>query len=550
MNKKNFTVYFTVAGTGEKKKTIVEAVSPRSAANKFKTAKGNGYSIINVAEAKIMEKPGSKKTMTKSEAMKEDKSFYAEEDDGTWCVFGSSSGFCYECGPRGGEAAAKKIAKEMTDKKKSEKISEGDADYRKMNDRTQNSSTYHKKDGTPVRAKLKKDTANQVKDAKDEISEDAVLKSLDGLMNRLQVIESKLNEYHPNSLTFAGDGISPFADRTTAPNSIVADIKPEEISVVMALWFQSSKWEGASSDSDKIWAILSCRGTYIVTWGKRNGSQSKGTRNWQYQIKPRSEAIAKSFEKTKKGYFPVIKDDQVVRNTGASLVPFLKNVGANVFNNEEFKKLLSQPIDNFASLATESVQLKEWGDFDEDDDVIQDAQDAFWAVIAGAHPEIKSGDFPPDADFEFESACRKAVGIWVEGNRPHQDEDETDMINNLNAMESVNLRKKVIKEGTWAMPNTVQKANKLALLFANPIPYSNAEDVLYKLIGDDELFDDICDSKEYHGGELANSDARPTIARKIAEWLDEGIPTGFKTWSQPWEPQAVKILQNLVRKYR
>lgn len=30
----------------------------------------------------------------------------------------------------------------------------GDADYRKFNDRSLNSSTYHKKDGTPVRAKL------------------------------------------------------------------------------------------------------------------------------------------------------------------------------------------------------------------------------------------------------------------------------------------------------------------------------------------------------------------------------------------------------------
>ena len=33
------------------------------------------------------------------------------------------------------------------------------ASYRKYNDRTQNSSTYHKKDGTAVRAKLKKEAA-------------------------------------------------------------------------------------------------------------------------------------------------------------------------------------------------------------------------------------------------------------------------------------------------------------------------------------------------------------------------------------------------------
>lgn len=30
-----------------------------------------------------------------------------------------------------------------------------DAHYRKLNDRSRNSSTYHKKDGTPVRAILK-----------------------------------------------------------------------------------------------------------------------------------------------------------------------------------------------------------------------------------------------------------------------------------------------------------------------------------------------------------------------------------------------------------
>jgi len=40
-----------------------------------------------------------------------------------------------------------------------------DARYRKYNDRQLNSSTYHKKDGTPIRAKLKKETENEIKDA-------------------------------------------------------------------------------------------------------------------------------------------------------------------------------------------------------------------------------------------------------------------------------------------------------------------------------------------------------------------------------------------------
>jgi hypothetical protein len=37
------------------------------------------------------------------------------------------------------------------------------ANYRKHNDRSQNSSTYHKKDGTPIRAILKRETEKEIK---------------------------------------------------------------------------------------------------------------------------------------------------------------------------------------------------------------------------------------------------------------------------------------------------------------------------------------------------------------------------------------------------
>ncbi len=36
------------------------------------------------------------------------------------------------------------------------------ANYRKHNDRTHNSSTYHKKDGTPVRSILKREAENEI----------------------------------------------------------------------------------------------------------------------------------------------------------------------------------------------------------------------------------------------------------------------------------------------------------------------------------------------------------------------------------------------------
>ena len=41
----------------------------------------------------------------------------------------------------------------------------GDADYRKHNDRTLNSSTYHKKDGTKVRAILKREAEQEIRAA-------------------------------------------------------------------------------------------------------------------------------------------------------------------------------------------------------------------------------------------------------------------------------------------------------------------------------------------------------------------------------------------------
>jgi len=44
------------------------------------------------------------------------------------------------------------------------------------------------------------------------------------------------------------------------------------------------------------------------------------------------------------------------------------------------------------------------------------AQETFWANIVEDFSEIKTGDFPPDATFEFNAACEKAVKIWVEGN--------------------------------------------------------------------------------------------------------------------------------------
>lgn len=43
-------------------------------------------------------------------------------------------------------------------------ISKKNADYRKINDGSLNSSKYHKKDGTPIRARLKQELRKMILD--------------------------------------------------------------------------------------------------------------------------------------------------------------------------------------------------------------------------------------------------------------------------------------------------------------------------------------------------------------------------------------------------
>ncbi len=47
---------------------------------------------------------------------------------------------------------------------------------------------------------------------------------------------------------------------------------------------------------------------------------------------------------------------------------------------------------------------------------MDDAQAAFWSVIADSFPEIKSGDLAPDVTFKFHDAIKKTAAAWLIGN--------------------------------------------------------------------------------------------------------------------------------------
>ena len=50
-------------------------------------------------------------------------------------------------------------------------------------------------------------------------------------------------------------------------------------------------------------------------------------------------------------------------------------------------------------------------------DAVEKAELAFWAEIANEFPEIKTGDFSPDASYELTKSMVDAVKIWLAGNK-------------------------------------------------------------------------------------------------------------------------------------
>ena len=94
-----------------------------------------------------------------------------------------------------------------------------------------------------------------------------------------------------------------------------------------------------------------------------------------------------------------------------------------------------------------------------------------------------------------------------------EDEQYEEIINNLS-------------EGTWAIPDTAESIEALEKAMAEPLSLGdageNATGVMYGIIGDDELFDDLGEA----GDKDPNGDARPIIANWIKEHLAnyQGMP--------------------------
>jgi len=78
--------------------------------------------------------------------------------------------------------------------------------------------------------------------------------------------------------------------------------------------------------------------------------------------------------------------------------------------------------------------------------------------------------------------------------------------------------RKDLGEGTWAVPETQDDVKVLTDLMQNPIPVGdegdNAAEVMYSVLGDDELFDEFVEMAATLGPE---ADARPAIENRLKE---------------------------------
>lgn len=78
-----------------------------------------------------------------------------------------------------------------------------------------------------------------------------------------------------------------------------------------------------------------------------------------------------------------------------------------------------------------------------------------------------------------------------------------------------------LEEGTWALPDSKEKVDRLVALMQNPIPADQAADMLYGLLGDDNLFDSIDEVKQKDD---PSDDVRPVIKHHL-EKMAERVPT-------------------------
>ena len=105
------------------------------------------------------------------------------------------------------------------------------------------------------------------------------------------------------------------------------------------------------------------------------------------------------------------------------------------------------------------------------------------------------------------------MGIVVDVHDQHGNVIKSDQHWDEDVMEKVESSEEPVTEGTWSIPDTPEKVKELKDLMKQELPADEAQDKMYGILGDDELFDDIA--------EMADKDPKADVRGMIVRRLDD-----------------------------
>jgi len=139
-----------------------------------------------------------------------------------------------------------------------------------------------------------------------------------------------------------------------------------------------------------------------------------------------------------------------------------------------------------------------------------------------AQQKAQEGQIGPDDQDTIETAHYNVVvssndmGIIVDVYDKHDKQREplkSDQYWDEDVMEKVESSEEPVTEGTWSIPDTPEKVKELKDLMAQELPAEEAQDKIYGLLGDDELFDDI--------NSMIDKDPKADVRGMIVRRLDD-----------------------------
>ena len=116
---------------------------------------------------------------------------------------------------------------------------------------------------------------------------------------------------------------------------------------------------------------------------------------------------------------------------------------------------------------------------------------------------------------ESEEDLINKVAMWIY----HESDSPISEIEHLlrlsgelpNYQDAFSENKEKVTEGTWSIPDTPEKVKELKDLMKQELPADEAQDKIYGILGDDELFDDIAEMEEKD----PKADVRGMIVRRL-----------------------------------